>query len=125
MCMCAYLYKKIKSMAFLPQRNYKEETLVSNYDLSSGLSAFTSSDLSEFNTLSVQFIYSTVVGSNIFNLEQSNDSTNWSDLSENYELPVSDGNFIIDKGTFSGKYVRVSITSSGEGTLTLKVLAKK
>ena len=44
-------------MAFLPERNFLEETLVSNYDLSNGPTGFTTSDISEFNTLSLQFIF--------------------------------------------------------------------
>ncbi len=40
-------------MAFLPQRTYLEENLAKNYDLSNGVSAFTSSDISEFLTFSV------------------------------------------------------------------------
>ena len=79
-------------MAFLPERNFLEETLVSNYDLSNGTSGFTTSDISEFNTLSLQFIYSSVAGSNLFTLEQSNDNTNWSDLSEEFMVPVGGGN---------------------------------
>ena len=38
-------------MAFLPERNFLEETLASNYDLSNGATGFTTSDISEFNTL--------------------------------------------------------------------------
>ena len=112
-------------MAFLPERNFLEETLVSNYDLSNGPTGFTTSDISEFNTLSLQFIYTSVAGTNVFVLEQSNDNTNWSDLSEEYELPVSTGNFIIDKGSFSGKYIRVNVSTVGTGTLSVYLLAKR
>lgn len=112
-------------MAFLPERNFLEETLVSNYDLSNGPTGFTTSDISEFNTLSLQFVYTNVAGTNVFVLEQSNDNTNWSDLSEEYALPVGDGNFIIDKGTFSGKYVKIDVTSTSSGNLTIISLAKR
>ena len=112
-------------MAFLPERNFFEEDLASSYDLSTGPATFASSEISKFTTISVQFIYSSVSGSNIFILEQSNDNTNWSNLSEEYELPVSTGNFIIDKGRFSGKYIRVNFTSVEGGTLSIKLLAKR
>ena len=112
-------------MAFLPERTYLEETLVSSYDLSNGISAFTSSDISQYITTSLQFVYSNIQGSTIFTLEQSNDNTNWSDLSEEYELPVSTGNFIIDKGSFSGKYIRVNVSTVGTGTLSVYLLAKR
>ena len=112
-------------MAFLPERNFLEETLVSNYDLSNGPTGFTTSDISEFNTLSLQFIYTSVAGTNVFVLEQSNDNTNWSDLSEEYAIPVGAGNFIIDKGTFSGKYVKINVTSTTSGNLTIISLAKR
>ena len=112
-------------MAFLPERNYLEETIATNYDLSTGVTGFTTSDISEFNTLSIQFIYDGVTGSNLFTLEQSNDNTNWSELSEEFMVPVGGGNFIIDKGTFSGKYVKIDITTVTTGNLTIKSLAKR
>jgi hypothetical protein len=112
-------------MAFLPERNFLEETLVSNYDLSNGPTGFTTSDISEFNTLSLQFIYTDVTGTNLFVLEQSNDNTNWSELSETYSLPVGGGNFIIDKGTFSGKYLKIEITTTTSGNLTIISLTKR
>lgn len=112
-------------MAFLPERTYLEETLVNSYDLSNGISAFTSSDISQYITTSLQFVYNGVAGSNVFTIEQSNDNINWSNLSEEYELPVSTGNLIIDKGSFSGKYIRVNITTVGTGTLSVYLLAKR
>lgn len=112
-------------MAFLPERNFLEETLASNYDLSNGATGFTTSDISEFNTLSLQFVYGSVAGSNLFTLEQSNDNTNWSDLSEEFMIPVGGGNFIIDKGVFSGKYVKINITTTTSGNLSIISLAKK
>ncbi len=112
-------------MAFLPERNFLEENLVTNYDMSSVPTGFTCSDISKFNTFSLQFIYSSVAGSNIFILEQSNDSNNWSDLSEEYELPIGGGNFIIDKNIFTGKYIKVDLTTTTNGDLTIILLAKR
>jgi hypothetical protein len=112
-------------MAFLPQRTYLEENLAKNYDLSNGVSAFTSSDISEFLTFSLQFNYSSIDGSNLFILEQSNDNLNWSNLSEEYEIPVGSGNFIIDKSSFTGKYVRVNLNSTNIGIITIVLICKR
>jgi hypothetical protein len=112
-------------MAFLPEKNFFEETLASSYNLSLGQTVFPSSNILKFNILSLQFIYANVGGLNEFIIEQSNDSINWSELSSTYDIPTGTGNFIIDKGTFTGKYVRVNIVSATGGTLTIKVLAKR
>jgi hypothetical protein len=37
-------------MAFLPERTFLEENLTTNYDLSNGVTGFTSSDLSKYLT---------------------------------------------------------------------------
>lgn len=112
-------------MAFLPQRTFLEETIVSNYNLSNGVTSFTSSDISKYLTFSLQFTYTNVLGDNEFILEQSNDSLNWSDLSEFYTIPLGSGNFIIDKNTFSGKYLRINFNTSSIGILTINLLAKR
>lgn len=112
-------------MAFLPEKNFLEETLVSGYSLSNGVTAFTTSDVSKYMTTSLQFIYSSVNDTNEFCLEQSNDSINWSLLSDEYIVPIGSGNFIIDKGTFSGKHLRVNFKITGTGTITIKLLAKR
>jgi len=112
-------------MAFLPERTFLEENLATNYDLSNGITGFTSSDLSKYLTFSVHVVYSSVAGSNLFILEQSNDNSNWSNLSEQYELPVGNGNFIIDKGTFSGKYIKINFDSTSSGDVSIILLAKR
>jgi len=112
-------------MAFLPQRTYLEETLVKNYDLSNGITAFTSSDISQYITTSLQVVYTSIQGSTVFVLEQSNDNLNWSEISEEYEFPVGGGNFMIDKGTFSGKYLRVNLKITGNGIVSIYLLAKR
>jgi len=112
-------------MAFLPEKNFLEETLTNNYNLSNGVSAFTSSDVSNYITLSLQFNYSSIQGQNDFILEQSNDAVNWSELSEEYTLPIGSGNFIIEKTNFSGKHLRVNFTVVSQGTLTIKLLSKR
>jgi len=120
------IYKLNKNlMAFLPERNSFEEDLASSYDLSTGVTQFVSSDIAKFTTISLHFIFSNITGSNVFTLEQSNDGTNWSELTTDYELPINTGNFILDKGRFSGKYVRVNLSSTTAGTLTIKLLAKR
>lgn len=112
-------------MAFLPERNFLEETIANTYDLSNGATGFTTSDISEFNTLSLQFVYNGISDSNIFILEQSNDNVNWSEISETYELPVGNGNFIIDKSTLTTKYVKVNFLTTGSGTITIKSIVKR
>jgi hypothetical protein len=112
-------------MAFLPDKTFLEETICNNYNLSNGVSAFTSSDVSKYITLSIQVCYTNIQGNNEFVLEQSNDSTNWADLSQNYTLPVGSGNFIIDKGTFSGKHIRLNLKVASRGLITIKLLAKR
>lgn len=112
-------------MAFLPEKNFLEQTLISGYSLSNGVTAFTSSDISKYMTISLQFQCSSINGDTEFCLEQSNDSTNWSLLSDEYVIPIGSGNFIIDKGTFSGKYLRVNLKLVGTGNLTIKLLAKR
>ena len=112
-------------MAFLPEKNVFEETLATAYDLSLGSTIFSSSDISKFNIISLQFIYNNVNGSNEFIIEQSNDNTNWSELGIKYDIPLGNGNFIIDKTTFTGKYIRISLLNSELGTLTIELLAKR
>jgi hypothetical protein len=112
-------------MAFLPEKNFLEETIISGYSLSNGVTAFTSSDVSRYTTISLQFVYNNINGNTEFCLEQSNDNINWGLLSENYSIPIGSGNFTIDKGMFTGKHVRVNLKTSGVGNLTIKLLAKR
>ena len=72
-------------MAFLPERNFFEENLANSYDLTNGPTSFVSSDVSNFITLSLQFVYTSVNGQNVFSLFQSNDNVNWSHLSDEFE----------------------------------------
>ncbi len=112
-------------MAFLPERNFFEENLANSYDLTNGPTSFVSSDVSNFITLSLQFVYTSVNGQNVFSLFQSNDNVNWSHLSEEFEMPKGSGNFSIDKFYFSGKYIKVELISVVSGTLSIKLLAKR
>lgn len=112
-------------MAFLPEKNFLEETIANNYDLSNGVTNFTSSDLSKYTTVSLQFNYTNIVGDNTFILEQSNDNSNWGELSESYNLPTESGTFIIDKTLFSGKYLRANFSITSSGFITINLLAKK
>ena len=112
-------------MAFLPEKTNIEENLITAYDLSTGVSAFTSSDISKFTSLSLQFTAVDAGGSNSFVVEQSIDNTNWATLLENSSLPVGDSNFFIDKSFFSGKYVRIRLITTESGTLDCLLLAKR
>ena len=40
-------------------------------------------------------------------------------------IPVGSGNFIIDKTLFTGKYIRVDITTITSGILTIILLTKR
>lgn len=113
-------------MAFLPEDNFFEEELATAYDLTTGLTTFTSSDISAYSVISIQFIYANIDGSNLFVIEQSTEGNNfWSNVSPQYEIPVGNGNFIIDKSVFTGKYIRVDLQSTSSGELTIKLLAKR
>lgn len=112
-------------MAFLPEKIFLEETIANNYDLSNGVVNFTSSDLSKYTILSLQFNYTDIIGDNVFILEQSNDNINWAELSESYNLPILTGTFIIDKTSFTGKYLRINFNITFSGFITINLLAKK
>lgn len=112
-------------MAFLPEKNYFEEDIISSYDLSTGSNNFTSSDISKFINFSLHFILDSSSGSNTFKLEQSNDGVNWSDLNGEVELPSGSTNFIIDKAFFSGKYVRINFITNDSGIVNCKLIAKR
>lgn len=112
-------------MAFLPEKTNIEENLITAYDLSTGVSTFTSSDISKFTSLSLQFTAANASGSNSFAVEQSIDNTNWSILLDDSNIPVGDSNFFIDKSFFSGKYIRVRLVTTESGTLDCLLLAKR
>jgi hypothetical protein len=112
-------------MAFLPERNFFEETIISSYDFSSGVTDFISSDLSNFITISIQFVYFNIAGENTFRLLQGNDGVNWSYLSEEFDMPLGSGNFSIDKFYFSSKFIKIEFITVDSGTLSIKLLAKR
>ena len=112
-------------MAFLPEKTYIEEVIANAYDLSDGPSNFQSADLSRFLNFSLHFDCSLIDGTNTFCIEQSNTGSAWSILSENYELSPGSSNFIIDKSIFTGKYIRVCLTTADAGILTIMLIAKR
>jgi hypothetical protein len=112
-------------MAYIPEKLSNTETLLNNYDLSTGVTSSISSDISDYNKISVHFTYTAVDGSNIFRLQQSNDNINWSNLSEEYQIPISSGNFMIDKSQFTSKYVKIDISSVGSGNLSATLVVKR
>lgn len=111
-------------MAFLPEKNYLEEHLANNSSLATTIE-FTSSDISNFLTLSLQFTYTSVKGTNVFRLLQSLDGINFSYLTDEFELPLGNGNFLIDKFQFTGKYLKVEFITTESGNITIKLLAKR
>jgi hypothetical protein len=113
-------------MAFLPERNYIEETLASSYNLGSGPDNFQSSDISRYTIISFQVIASGINGINRFRLEQSSNGTSWVPLKDiTYELETGSGTLIIEKSAFSGKYVRFNLTDADSGTLTVLLICKR
>lgn len=112
-------------MAFLPEKTYIEETIANAYSLSSGPTSFQSSDLSRFTNFSIQFTCTSITGENDFVIDQSNDGTSWSILSEEYQIKIGSSDFVIDKSIFTGKYIRVHVKNTGTGTLTIKLIAKR
>lgn len=112
-------------MAFLPEKTYFEELIANSYDLSNGPVNFQSSDISMFLNFSLHFDCSLIDGTNIFCIEQSNTGSAWSLLSDNYELSQGSSNFIIDKSIFTGKYIRICLTTADSGILTIMLIAKR
>lgn len=113
-------------MAFLPERNHKEYTLATNYDLGNGVSAFTSVDISRFTIISFQIVANGVTGTNRFQLEQSADGSNWVPLKDIiYELSSGGGSLVIEKSAFSGKYVRLDLTDADSGNIDIYLTCKR
>ena len=113
-------------MAFLPERNFLEESLVSGYNLLGGPNEWSSSDVSRYNNFSTQIIFSGTGGENILLLEQSNDGTNWDEIENSTViLPTGSGSTTLDRTVFTGKYLRAALTVSGSGNLTIKAIFKR
>lgn len=113
-------------MAFLPERNYIQETLALNYSLGSGTNSFTSSDISKFTIISFQINTSSITGVNRFKLEQSSDNSKWVPLKDIiYELDLGAGSLVIEKSFFSGSYVRLRLTDTSSGTITVLLTCKR
>ena len=113
-------------MAFLPQRNYVEQTLASSYNLSTGITAFTSDNIAEYNKISFQISVVGASGTNRFEIEQSSDNTTWVPVNDTtYVLDSGGGDILIQKNDFSGKYVRINLLDAGNGTLTIILIAKR
>lgn len=113
-------------MAFLPERNYIEETLVNNYSLNSGPDTFQSSDISRYSIISFQVITTSINGINRFRLEQSSNGTSWVPLKDvSYELETGAGSLVIEKSAFSGKYVRFNIIDADSGTINVLLVCKR
>ena len=112
-------------MAYIPELLATEEVLASAYDLSNGKTVFTSTDISDYNKINLQFSYANVSGENVFVVEQSNDNISWLAISESHDLANGTGTFAIDKSEFTAKYVRVCLTTATTGTLTINLIAKR
>lgn len=113
-------------MAYIPELTAFEETLASGYDLSVGSGTFTSSDIADYNSFSIQFICTGFAGTAEVKLEQSLDGTNW-DLVENSERSLNSSNceFTLQQRNWMSKYIRVVFDTAQQGTMTIYLLAKK
>jgi hypothetical protein len=113
-------------MAYIPELTALEETLASGYDLSAGSGTFTSSDIADYNSFSIQFICTGFSGTADMQLEQSLDNTNW-DIIENskIDLNASNCNFTLQQRNWMSKYVRVVFNTAAAGSMTIQLLAKK
>ena len=113
-------------MAYIPELLAFEETLATSYDLTSGPTTFTSSDISDYNRISVQFVGSSIRGDTEVMLQQSNDGTNYDDL-ENGEIFITPTNsaFTLERTVFTGKFLRISLDITDRGTLPIYLVAKR
>jgi len=113
-------------MAYIPEKIGFEETLANAYDLSIGSGTFTSSDISEYNRFSIQFVCTGFGGTAEIKLQQSLDGTNWDDVENGIiSLTSSDCNFTAQQMNWMSKYLRVSLLTSQQGTMTIYLLAKR
>lgn len=113
-------------MAYIPEKIAFSETLATAYDLSGGAQSFPSSDISDYNRFSIQFVSSNVSGEVDYCIEQSNDNTNW-DVFENGDLTfnATTATFTVERNNFNGNYVRVRIKTANAGLLSLFLTAKR
>lgn len=113
-------------MAYIPELTTFEETLASNYDLSTGTGTFTSSDISDYNSFSMQFVCTGFAGSAEVILEQSLDNSNWDELKNGtISLTPSNCDFTLQQRNWMSKYLRVRFITSQQGTMSIYLLAKR
>jgi len=113
-------------MAYIPEKIGFEETLANAYDLSAGNGIFTSSDISEYNKFSIQFICTGFTGTAEVQLEQSLNGTNWDVINNSVRsLTSSNCNFTFQQMNWMSKYVRVVFTTAQQGIMTIYLLAKR
>lgn len=113
-------------MAYIPEKISFTETLATSYNLTSGSISFASSNISDYNRISIQFVGSSIKGAVDYCIEQSNDNVNW-DVFDNADLTfgASDSHFTIERNNFNGKHVRVRIKAATAGSLSLYLVAKR
>ena len=113
-------------MAYIPELTAFEETLASSFDLSAGTGTFTSSDIADYNSFSVQFVCTGFGGSAEVVLEQSLDGTNWDEL-ENGDISLnsSNCNLTLQQRNWMSKYLRVRFVTAQQGTMSIYLLAKR
>ena len=113
-------------MAYIPELIAFEETLATSYDLSIGTGTFTSSDISDYNSFSVQFVCTGFGGSAKMQLQQSLDGTNWDDVENgDFSLTSSNCNFTVQQMNWMSKYLRIVFITATKGTMSIYLLAKR
>lgn len=110
-------------MAFIGAQ-YFEETLVTNYDLSNGVSGWTSSNLIQFRDASIQISHVSVDNQPFICIEHSHDNSSWDCIYEEL-LPFGTDSLTIERTNFTGKFLRFKIKdTNGQGIVSAKLIAK-
>lgn len=112
-------------MAYIPELTSFEETLINAYDLSNGPANFTSSNISQYRTFSLQFVGTNLEDSDFF-IEQSNNGTDWDEIPNGFiMLQPNQSAFTVERTNFTGKYLRIRFTDTTTGILSAYLIAKK
>lgn len=103
---------------------FKEETLVSIYDLTSGPTGWTSSNLIQFSNIALQLTHTSVSDQPRLCAYQSHDEVNW-DCFFDGTVPEGTDSLTIERNNFTGKFVRFEVEdNNGIGTIGVKLIAK-
>ena len=102
---------------------YKEETLVTNYDLTNGATAWTTSNIIQFSNISLQVSYQNVSEQPNVCVYQSNDGVSWDCFYDNL-LPIGNDSITIERNNFTGKFIKMDVDDNGIGVISINLVAK-